>query len=484
MVCYRRRGHNEADNPSFTQPMMYDLIDAKRSTRKLYTESLIGRGDITLDEAEHILREYQAELERAFTETREAQHRPPEPGAVRPRPPAEPTPVDHAIQTAITQEMVKQIIDTQLNLPEGFTPHPRLAPQLARRAVMVEHNEIDWATGELLAFGAMLLDGHGVRLVGQDTRRGTFGQRHAGLVDRNTGEEYTPLRQLNNGNAKFHAYDSLLSEFAAVGFEYGYSVARPDALVCWEAQFGDFVNGAQTVLDEFVSSGEQKWGQRSAVVLLLPHGYEGQGPDHSSARVERFMSLCAQDNMTVAMPSSPASYFHLLRWHVLSGRIKPLVVFTPKSMLRLKTAVSAAGDFTSGTFQPVIDDPAARTGGSIDPAQVRKVLMCSGKIYYDLVEQRNKRQRGDTAIVRVERLYPLPTAEIAAALEAHPNATELVWVQEEPVNMGAWPYLAMHLPRLLGRGLSVVALPESSAPASGSAKAHAADHAALVASAF
>jgi multifunctional 2-oxoglutarate metabolism enzyme len=484
MVCYRRRGHNEADNPSFTQPVMYDLIDAKRSTRKLYTESLIGRGDISLDEAENILREYQAELERAFTETREAQHRPPEPGAVRARPPAEPSPIDHAITTAITPEKVKRIIDTQLNLPEGFTPHPRLAPQLARRAVMVEQDQIDWATGELLAFGATLIDGHGVRLVGQDTRRGTFGQRHAGLVDRHTGEEYTPLRQLNNGSAKFHAYDSLLSEFAAVGFEYGYSVARPDALVCWEAQFGDFVNGAQTVLDEFVSSGEQKWGQRSAVVLLLPHGYEGQGPDHSSARIERFMSLCAQDNMTVAMPSSPASYFHLLRWHVLAGRIKPLIIFTPKSLLRLKAAVSAAGDFTSGTFQPVIDDTAARAGGDIDPAQVRKVLMCSGKIYYDLVAERRKQERRDMAVVRVERLYPLPSAEIAAALAAYPNAGELVWVQEEPVNMGAWPYLAMHLPRLLGRGLSVVALPESSAPASGSAKSHAADHAALVTSAF
>jgi multifunctional 2-oxoglutarate metabolism enzyme len=349
---------------------------------------------------------------------------------------------------------------------------------------MVEQDQIDWATCELLAFGATLIDGHGVRLVGQDTRRGTFGQRHAGLVDRHTGEEYTPLRQLNNGSAKFHAYDSLLSEFAAVGFEYGYSVARPDALVCWEAQFGDFVNGAQTVLDEFVSSGEQKWGQRSAVVLLLPHGYEGQGPDHSSARIERFMSLCAQDNMTVAMPSSPASYFHLLRWHVLAGRIKPLIIFTPKSLLRLKAAVSAAGDFTSGTFQPVIDDTAARAGGDIDPAQVRKVLMCSGKIYYDLVAERRKQERRDMAVVRVERLYPLPSAEIAAALAAYPNAGELMWVQEEPVNMGAWPYLAMHLPRLLGRGLSVVALPESSAPASGSAKSHAADHAALVTSAF
>ncbi|HYS30979.1 MAG TPA: multifunctional oxoglutarate decarboxylase/oxoglutarate dehydrogenase thiamine pyrophosphate-binding subunit/dihydrolipoyllysine-residue succinyltransferase subunit, partial [Streptosporangiaceae bacterium] len=266
MVCYRRRGHNEADNPSFTQPLMYDLIDVKRSTRKLYTEALIGRGDITLDEAEQILRHYQAELERAFTETRDATTRPAEPGTVLPTPPQQASPIDHTrTPTAISQEMIKRIIDTQLNLPEGFTPHPRLAPQLARRAVMVEQDEIDWATGELLAFGATLIDGHAVRLVGQDSRRGTFGQRHAGIVDRYTGEEYAPLRALNNENAKFHAYDSLLSEFAAVGFEYGYSVARPGALVCWEAQFGDFVNGAQTILDEFIAPGEQKWGQRSGL---------------------------------------------------------------------------------------------------------------------------------------------------------------------------------------------------------------------------
>jgi len=480
MVCYRRRGHNEADNPSFTQPLMYDLIDAKRSTRKLYTESLIGRGDITLDEAEEILRDYQAELERAFTETREAASRPPEPGAVLPRPAVAPRLIDHAATpTAITSETIKRIIDTQLNLPEGFTPHPRLAPQLARRAKMVEHDEIDWATGELLAFGAVLIDGHGVRLVGQDTRRGTFGQRHAGLVDRHTGREYTPLRQLNNGHAKFHAYDSLLSEFAAVGFEYGYSVARPDALVCWEAQFGDFANGAQTIMDEFISSGEQKWGQRSSVVLLLPHGYEGQGPDHSSARVERFMSLCAQDNMTVAMPSTPVSYFHLLRWHILSGRIKPLVIFTPKSMLRLKAAVSSVADFTSGAFMPVIDDRQLA-----DRSGVRRVLLCAGKIYYDLVARRQTQQREDVAIMRIERLYPLPDAEIAAQLSGYPNAEELIWVQEEPVNMGAWPYLATHLQQLIGRGISAVALPESSAPASGSAKTHARDHAALVDSAL
>ena len=480
MVCYRRRGHNEADNPSFTQPLMYDLIDAKRSTRKLYTESLIGRGDITLDEAEHILRDYQAELERAFTETREATARPVEPGSVVARPPQRVAPVDHTMPpTAISAETIKRIIDTQLNLPDGFTPHPRLAPQLARRAQMVEHDEIDWATGELLALGSTLIDGHTVRLVGQDTRRGTFGQRHAGLVDRHTGEEYTPLRALNNDNAKFFAYDSLLSEFAAVGFEYGYSVARPDALVCWEAQFGDFVDGAQTIIDEFISSGEQKWGQRSGVVLLLPHGYEGQGPDHSSARVERFMSLCAQNNLRVAMPSTPASYFHLLRWHVLSDRVKPLVVFTPKSMLRLKTAVSAVADFTAGSFQPVLTDP-----GVADPAQVRRILLCSGKVYYDLAEKRREQRRGDVAVVRVERLYPLPAPEVAAALASYPDATELIWVQEEPVNMGAWPYIAMHLPGALGRGLGVIALPESSAPAQGSAKTHAAEHAALVASAF
>ncbi len=488
MVCYRRRGHNEADNPSFTQPLMYDLIDAKRSTRKLYTEALISRGDITLDEAEQILRNYQAELERAFTETRDATTRPPEPGSVVATPPARPTPIDHAgTPTAISAETVKQIIDTQLNLPAGFTPHPRLAPQLARRAAMVEQDDIDWATGELLAFGATLIDGNAVRLVGQDSRRGTFGQRHATLVDRHTGAEYTPLRRLNSGAAKFGVYDSLLSEFAAVGFEYGYSVARPGALVCWEAQFGDFVNGAQTILDEFISAGEQKWGQRSGVVLLLPHGYEGQGPDHSSARVERFMSLCAQDNMTVAMPSTPASYFHLLRWHVLADRVKPLIVFTPKSMLRHKAAVSAVADFTSGSFLPVIGDPATagnRPAAGTDPAQVRRVLLCSGKFYYDLADKRQAAHRGDLAIVRIERLYPVPAAELTAALAAYPNASEFVWVQEEPVNMGAWPYLAMHLPGLIKRGVSVIGLPESSAPASGSAKAHAAEHAALVAAAL
>jgi len=480
MICYRRRGHNEADNPSFTQPLMYDLIDAKRSTRKLYTESLIGRGDITMEEAEAALRNYQQELERAFTETKDAIGRPADPGALlRPQPGAE-VPADHAsVRTAISAETMKRIVDTQISLPHEFTPHPRLLPQLQRRAAMVEQDEIDWATGELLAFGATLIDGHAVRLIGQDSRRGTFGQRHAVLVDRHTGREHTPLRAFNTPAAKFHVYDSLLSEYAAVGFEYGYSVARPDALVCWEAQFGDFVNGAQTITDEFISSGEQKWGQRSGVVLLLPHGYEGQGPDHSSARVERFLSLCAQDNMTVAMPSTPASYFHLLRWHALSARVKPLIVFTPKSMLRLKAATSAAADFTTGSFAPVLADLA---GG--DPAGVTRVVLCSGKIYYDLAGRRSAAGAFDTALIRVERLYPLPAAQIRAELTKFPAATAVTWVQEEPANIGAWPFMAMHLPEVVGRRVAVVSRPASSAPASGSAKAHAAEQAAIVNAVF
>jgi 2-oxoglutarate dehydrogenase E1 component len=472
LICYRRRGHQEADNPSFTQPLMYDLIDAKRSTRKLYTEALIGRGDITMEEAEHALRDYQQQLERAFTETREAARRPAEPGAVI-RPEADsPAPIDHvSTPTAISEDAIKAVIDSQLNLPPGFTVHPRLQPVIQRRATMVSQDAIDWATGELLAFGSVLMDGHAVRLVGQDTRRGTFGQRHAVLVDRRTGEEHTPLRQFNSASAKFHVYDSLLSEFAAVGFEYGYSVARPGALVCWEAQFGDFANGAQTIMDEFISSGEQKWGQRSSVVLLLPHGYEGQGPDHSSARVERFLSLCAQDNMTVAMPSTPASYFHLLRWQVLSGRRKPLVLFTPKSMLRLKTAASAVADFTRGSFLPVVGDQSGT-----DPAAVRRVLLCSGKVYYDLAEKRAEDGPADTAIVRVERLYPVPADELAAEVGRYPAAADVAWVQEEPANMGAWPTMALHLPAILSRPVRPISLPASSAPAAGSAVKHSADH--------
>ncbi|MGX1492541.1 2-oxoglutarate decarboxylase [Streptomyces tendae] len=483
LICYRRRGHNESDNPAFTQPLMYDLIDKKRSVRKLYTESLIGRGDITLEEAEQALQDYQGQLEKVFTEVREATA---QPTAAEPTDPQAEFPV--AVNTAVTTEVVKRIAESQVNIPDHVTVHPRLLPQLQRRASMVEDGTIDWGMGETLAVGSLLLEGVPVRLAGQDSQRGTFGQRHAVIIDNKTGEEYTPLQYLSEDQARYNVYNSLLSEYAAMGFEYGYSLARPDALVMWEAQFGDFVNGAQTVVDEFISSAEQKWAQTSGVVLLLPHGYEGQGPDHSSARPERFLQLCAQNNMTVAMPTSPSNYFHLLRWQVHNPHHKPLVVFTPKSMLRLKAAASKAEEFTTGQFQPVIGD------ASVDPAAVKKVVFCAGKVYYDLEAERKKRGVTDTAIIRIERLYPLPGAELQAEIKKYPNAEKYLWAQEEPANQGAWPFIALNLIDHLdlavgadvphGERLRRISRPHSSSPAVGSAKRHQAEQEQLVREVF
>ncbi|MFF4141004.1 multifunctional oxoglutarate decarboxylase/oxoglutarate dehydrogenase thiamine pyrophosphate-binding subunit/dihydrolipoyllysine-residue succinyltransferase subunit [Streptomyces sp. NPDC001698] len=488
LICYRRRGHNESDNPAFTQPLMYDLIDKKRSVRKLYTESLIGRGDITLEEAEQALQDYQGQLEKVFTEVREATSQPAS-GDVQA--PQDGFPV--AVSTAVSAEVVKRIAESQVNIPDHITVHPRLLPQLQRRAAMVEDGTIDWGMGETLAIGSLLLEGVPVRLSGQDSRRGTFGQRHAVIIDRETGEDFTPLLYLSEDQARYNVYDSLLSEYAAMGFEYGYSLARPDALVMWEAQFGDFTNGAQTVVDEFISSAEQKWGQTSGVTLLLPHGYEGQGPDHSSARPERFLQLCAQNNMTVAMPTLPSSYFHLLRWQVHNPHHKPLVVFTPKSMLRLKAAASKAEEFTTGQFRPVIGD------ASVDPAAVKKVVFTAGKVYYDLDAERRKRgvtdaAAAETAIIRLERLYPLPGAELQAEIAKYPNAEKYLWAQEEPANQGAWPFIALNLIDHLdlavgadipaGERLRRISRPHSSSPAVGSAKRHQAEQEQLVREVF
>ncbi|KAF2777603.1 multifunctional oxoglutarate decarboxylase/oxoglutarate dehydrogenase thiamine pyrophosphate-binding subunit/dihydrolipoyllysine-residue succinyltransferase subunit [Streptomyces coelicoflavus] len=483
LLCYRRRGHNETDNPAFTQPLMYDLIDKKRSVRKLYTESLIGRGDITLEEAEQALQDYQGQLEKVFTEVREAVS---QPASAEPSEPQAEFPV--AVNTAITAETVKRIAESQVNIPDHVTVHPRLLPQLQRRAAMVEDGTIDWGMGETLAVGSLLLDGVPVRLTGQDSQRGTFGQRHAVVIDRETGDEFTPLLYLSEDQARYNVYNSLLSEYAVMGFEYGYSLARPDALVMWEAQFGDFVNGAQTVVDEFISSAEQKWNQTSGVTLLLPHGYEGQGPDHSSARPERFLQLCAQNNMTVAMPTLPSNYFHLLRWQVHNPHHKPLVVFTPKSMLRLKAAASKAEEFTTGQFRPVIGDD------SVDPAAVKKVVFCAGKVYYDLDAERKKRGITDTAIIRIERLYPLPGAELQAEIAKYPNAEKYLWTQEEPANQGAWPFIALNLIDHLdlavgadvphGERLRRISRPHGSSPAVGSAKRHQAEQEQLVREVF
>ena len=483
LICYRRRGHNETDNPSFTNPQMYSLIDKKRSVRKLYTESLIGRGDITLEEAEQALQDFQGQLEKVFTEVREASQTPGE--AHYPQPEAE-FPVQ--VETAVSQEVVKRIAESQVNIPDNVTVHPRLMPQLQRRAAMIEDGTIDWGMGETLALGSLLMEGTPVRLSGQDSRRGTFGQRHAVLVDQNTGEDYTPLQYLTDDQARYNVYDSLLSEYAVMGFEYGYSLARPESLVLWEAQFGDFVNGAQTVVDEFISSAEQKWAQTSGVTLLLPHGYEGQGPDHSSARPERFLQLCAQNNMTVAMPTLPSNYFHLLRWQVHNPHHKPLVVFTPKSMLRLKAAASKAEEFTTGAFRPVIGD------ASVEPSAVRKVVFTAGKVYYDIDAERTKRGTTDTAIIRIERLYPLPGAELQAEIAKYPNAEKYLWAQEEPANQGAWPFIALNLIDHLdlavgadvphGGRLRRISRPHGSSPAVGSAKRHQAEQEQLVREVF
>jgi 2-oxoglutarate dehydrogenase E1 component len=475
MVCYRRRGHSEVDEPSFTQPLMYDLVDAKRSVRKLYTEALIGRGDITLEEAEQALRDFQEQLEKVFDETREAERAEPE------IPPLPSAPRSGRVETTTTPETVKTIVDSFLNVPEGFSVHPRLLPQLERRSAMVADGTIDWALGETLAMGSLLMDGRPVRLAGQDSRRGTFGQRHAVLVDRKTGEEYTPLAHLSPEQASFYVYDSLLSEFAAMGFEYGYSVARPEALVVWEAQFGDFANGAQSIVDEFISSGEAKWGQQSGVVLLLPHGHEGQGPDHSSARIERYLTLAAEDNMTIVVPTTPANYFHLLRKHVLDDEHRPLIVFTPKSMLRLKSATSALEDFTEGGWQPVIQDAEIE-----DASAVRRVVLSTGKIYYDLRNARSKSEAAKTvALVRVEQLYPLPTEALQHVLAAYPDATDLVWVQEEPANQGAWPFIALNLPESIGdRTLRSITRRAAASPAGGSGSQHEVEQKNIVSSAL
>jgi 2-oxoglutarate dehydrogenase E1 component len=481
LVCYRRRGHNEGDDPSMTQPLMYSLIEQKRSVRKLYTESLIGRGDISVDEAEQALRDYQEQLERVFIETREESSEGSAPGdsEVAPPPHSPRTTADSSVNTAVDPEVIKRIGNAFVAVPDGFTVHPKLQTLLERRSAMSTEGGTDWAFGELLAFGSLLLEGRPVRLAGQDSRRGTFVQRHSVLVDKSTGREWSPLANLDPEQGRFWVYDSLLSEYAALGFEYGYSVERSDVLVLWEAQFGDFADGAQTILDEFISSSEQKWGQLSSVVMLLPHGYEGQGPDHSSARIERYLQLCAERNMTVAQPTTPANHFHLLRWQAYNEARRPLVVFTPKSMLRLKAASSGVEEFTTGTFAKVFAETEP-----LEPSGVTRVLLCSGKVYYDLLAERAKRQDGSTAIVRVEQLYPLPADEIAAAIAPYGDA-ELVWVQEEPANQGPWQFIAVNLPHALGaRPLLLASRPASASPATGSHKKHDAEQRALIDQAF
>jgi 2-oxoglutarate dehydrogenase E1 component len=428
IVCYRRHGHNEGDDPSYTQPQMYKIIDQMRSVRKIYTETLVRRGDISIEQAEAELDQFNARLQTVLDEVRTV-----------PVPSLDGVPVAEIPEdldpppTGVDRATLLDIARVTMTAPEGFTIHPKLERQFVQRQAMLDAGEVDWALGEALAFGTLVKGGSNVRLMGQDSRRGTFSHRHAALIDYENGNQYVPLANLDSP-AFFTVRDSFLSEYAALGFDYGYSVEATNTLVAWEAQFGDFVNGAEIIIDNFLVAAEDKWGQHASLTMLLPHGYEGQGPEHSSGRIERFLSLCARNNIRVAQPTTSAQYFHLLRSQVLRENITPLIVFTPKSMLRAQQTRSKLEEFESGSFQSVLDD------SSVERASVTRVVLASGKIAHEAIAKRNE-IGAHVAVVRVEQIYPWPTARIEEILQSYEAAHEVVWLQEEPENMGAWPFV-------------------------------------------
>ena len=480
LVCYRRYGHNEADEPAFTQPHMYGLITAHPSIRQRYTDQLVGRGDLTADECDAAAADFRARLDRAFEETHQ-----PHPTGIdadgealdvnEPSEPAEP------VATAADRSVLDRVVAGLTTWPDTFHVHPKLERILVAQRDAYHAGTVEWPLAESLAFGSLVLEGTPVRVAGQDTRRGTFSQRHGVLVDIVDEAEYVPLQHLAPDQAPFRLYDTVLSEYAALGFEYGYSVAAPETFTAWEAQFGDFMNAAQVTIDEFVVAAEDKWGQRSALTMLLPHGFEGQGPDHSSARIERFLVLCADDNLRVVYPSTAAQYFHVLRRQVRAGRRVPLVCFTPKRYLRMPQARSPVELLTSDTFHRVLDDRAT----DLDPATVRRVLLCTGKLGHELMDARDQ-AGAPVAVVRLEQLYPWPEPEILAVLARYPKESQLWWVQEEPVNMGAWSFVDGALRRSLGdtRRWDHIARHSSASPATGSAKVHEREQQAVVGAAI
>ncbi|WP_216420056.1 multifunctional oxoglutarate decarboxylase/oxoglutarate dehydrogenase thiamine pyrophosphate-binding subunit/dihydrolipoyllysine-residue succinyltransferase subunit [Arcanobacterium phocae] len=482
LTCYRRRGHNEGDDPSMTQPVMYSLVESKRTTRRIYAEALVGRGDMTAEEVIELESTYYQTLDEALSSVRnsantrtESEEQAAESLGI-PQSQADDAGDMLGWQTATTPDVLARIGAAHVQVPEGFTPHKKIMQLFAKRARMATEGNIDWGFGELLAFGSLLIEGVPVRMSGQDVRRGTFVQRHATAHGVGTGTEWTPLQHLTEHQAELNIYDSALSEYSVMAFEYGYSVERPDALVVWEAQFGDFANGAQTIVDEFISSAEQKWNQKSSLVLMLPHGYEGQGPDHSSARIERYLQLCAENNMIVAQPSTPANHFHMLRRQAYQRPRKPLIALTPKQLLRRKGATSPVEAFTSGTFQPVI-------GEHRTDLNVTRVIICTGRLYYDLLERRDNDGNTSVAIIRLEQLYPHPVAELQAELAKYPGA-ELLWVQDEPANQGAWPHLALEMFLPMGLQVRRVSRPAAASTATGLAKIHQAQAVALINEAF
>jgi 2-oxoglutarate dehydrogenase E1 component len=444
LVCYRRYGHNELDDPTFTQPMMYRAIAAHVPAAKAYAARLVADGVLGTDGVEQIAQRLDGALQEAHRRTRS------EPPVEKPEPlrgtwaGLEWAGSDWSAVTAVPRDRLMAVAERAAALPPDFHPHAKIQRLLAERAEMIAQDRVDWGLGEVLAFGSLLLEGRHVRLSGQDTGRGTFSHRHAVLSDQEDGRLWVPLQHLADGQGRFDVIDSPLNEAATMGFEYGYSTADPHTLVLWEAQFGDFANVAQVIIDQFMSSAESKWRRMSGLVLLLPHGYEGQGPEHSSARLERFLQLCAHGNLQVCDLTHPAQLFHALRRQLARSFRKPLVIMSPKSLLRHKRAVSPLRDFTDGAFQPVLDDP-----GVQDPRAVRRVLMMSGKVFFTVLEARDARALNDVALVRIEQLYPFPYDELREVLKRYPGARELRWVQEEPANMGAWRNLRHRLEGVL-----------------------------------
>ena len=488
LICYRLRGHNEADDPSVTQPLMYERIESHPSVRTRYTKDLIGRGDITQEEAEIAAQDFHDQLDSVFNDVKEGGGKPGEQTGI-----TESQSLTRGLDTSIDTQTFKALADAYAHLPEDFTPNKRLKSVLKNRGGSFESGNIDWAWAELLAFGSLAKQGKLVRLAGEDSKRGTFTQRHGVLFDPNTGEQFNPLdaTAIDAGNGgRFRIYNSALTEFGGLGFEYGYTVGNPEALVAWEAQFGDFANGGQTIIDEYISSGETKWGQLSKLVMLLPHGYEGQGPDHSSARIERFLQLVAEGSMTIAQPTIPANYFHLLRRQALGDMKRPLVVFTPKSMLRNKAAVSQVDEFTEQkSFRSVIDDPRLVDASNTvigDANKVTTIMLCSGKIYYELEKRRAKDNREDIAIIRVEMLHPIPFNRLSDAFANYPNAKEIRFVQDEPANQGPWPFYNEHLANFVDNmpPMRRISRRAQSTTATGVAKVHQQEEKALLDEAF
>jgi multifunctional 2-oxoglutarate metabolism enzyme len=467
LIGYRRLGHNEGDEPSFTQPKMYRIIHNHDTVRSLYLERLVVSGDLSPDEAEVIQEKFRSHMDDALKETKAGSVK--SEGRERGKGTTD-------VDTTVDREMLDFVERRARALPESFEVHPKLAKTLDDRAALYAGGQLDWALGEALAWGSLSMEGVRVRLAGEDSKRGTFSHRHASLVDFDTEEEWIPLQHLDENQAQLRIYDSLLSEFAAMGFEYGYSVQDPDTLVMWEGQFGDFVNGAQVIIDQFITSGEYKWNQPSSLVLLLPHGFEGQGPEHSSARLERFLQNAAEDNIRIVVPSTPAQHFHMMRRQALASEKKPLVVMAPKSLLRTRDSYSSIKDVTDAGFHKVIPDRDV-------PSGARRIVLCQGKGFYELARYRAAGNITDVALVRVEQLYPFPAADIKAAIAPHDGA-ELVWLQEEPANMGAWRFMSRSLHVEAGLEARGIYRKESSSPATGHSKVHATEQKKLIDRAF